>query len=75
MESAPWRHHLVLAGGGHTHALLLRRWVMRPRQRPPATRISLVSRYSTLCYSGLAPAVVAGLSPPEACRQIGRAHV
>ncbi|MEB3335023.1 MAG: selenide, water dikinase SelD [Cyanobacteriota bacterium] len=68
MDSGPWRHHLLLAGGGHTHALLLRRWLMRPRGRPPATRIVLVSRHSTLCYSGLVPAVVAGLEPPRACR-------
>ncbi len=57
----------MLAGGGHTHALLLRRWAMHRRHRPALTRISLVSRHSTLCYSGLVPAVVAGLSA-EACR-------
>jgi selenide,water dikinase len=68
LDSAPWQHHLVLAGGGHSHALLLRRWLMHPRQRPPATRISLVSRHSTLCYSGLVPAVLAGLCGVEACR-------
>lgn len=68
MELSPWRHHLVLAGGGHTHALVLRRWCMHPHRRPPATRITLVSRHSTLCYSGSVPSVVAGLIPPEACR-------
>jgi len=59
---------LLLAGGGHTHALMLRQWLMRPNRRPRATRISLVSRHSTLCYSGLVPAVLAGLQPPHACR-------
>lgn len=68
MESRPWRSHLVLAGGGHAHALVLRRWLMQPRLRPSATRISLVSRHSSLCYSGLVPAVVAGLTHPSACR-------
>ena len=68
MEAAPWRHHLLLAGGGHTHALVLRQWLMRPSRRPPATRISLVSRHSGLQYSGLVPAVLAGLHPPHACR-------
>ena len=68
MDSAPWRHHLLLAGGGHTHALVLLRWLMGPHRRPPATRISLVSRHSSLCYSGLVPAVVAGLQPPSSCR-------
>lgn len=68
LELSPWRHHLVLAGGGHTHALVLRRWCMHPGRRPPATRITLVSRHSTLCYSGSVPSVVAGRIPPEACR-------
>ena len=26
--------HLLLAGGGHSHALLLRQWAMRPSTRP-----------------------------------------
>lgn len=68
LQSSPWRDHLVLAGGGHTHALVLRRWFMDPRSRPPATRITLVSRQSSLCYSGRVPAVLAGLTPPETCR-------
>ncbi len=68
MKSGPWRHHLLLAGGGHTHALVLRHWCMHPHRRPPATRISLVSRHSTLCYSGLVPAVLAGLTTSQACR-------
>ena len=67
LASSPWRHHLLLAGGGHTHALVLRRWCMQPRSRPPATRITLVSRHSSLCYSGLVPSVIAGLSAPDSC--------
>lgn len=58
---------LVLAGGGHTHALLLRRWIMRPHTRPAATAVTLVSRCSTALYSGMVPALVAGLVPREAC--------
>jgi selenide,water dikinase len=61
----PLRSHLVLAGGGHTHALLLRRWLMRPRQRPAHTLVTLVSRHSTAPYSGTLPALVAGLIAPE----------
>jgi selenide,water dikinase len=57
---------LLLAGGGHSHALVLKHWAMRPRQRPAATRITLVSRHGSTPYSGLVPAVVAGLQPPEA---------
>ena len=58
---------LVLAGGGHTHALLLRRWIMRPHTRPAATAVTLVNRCSTALYSGMVPALVAGLVPREAC--------
>ncbi|MEB3319303.1 MAG: selenide, water dikinase SelD [Cyanobacteriota bacterium] len=68
MDSGPWRHHLLLAGGGHTHALVLRQWLMRPDRRPAATRVSLVSRHSALLYSGLVPSALAGLLPPSGCR-------
>ena len=61
----PLRLHLVLAGGGHTHALLLRRWLMRPRLRPAHTLVTLVSRQSTAVYSGTLPALVAGLIAAE----------
>jgi selenide,water dikinase len=63
----PLRFHLVLAGGGHTHALLLRRWLMRPRLRPAHTLVTLVSRQSTAPYSGTLPALVAGLIAPQEC--------
>lgn len=66
MREGPATRELLLAGGGHSHALLLRRWAMRPQQRPAATRISLVSRHGSTLYSGLVPAVVAGLHPPQA---------
>ncbi|MBM5822038.1 MAG: selenide, water dikinase SelD [Cyanobacteria bacterium K_Offshore_surface_m2_011] len=66
MNAAPERHLLVLAGGGHSHVLVLRRWLMRPHTRPPRTRITLVSRHGTALYSGLLPAVVAALEPLEA---------
>jgi NADH dehydrogenase FAD-containing subunit len=41
------RQQLVLAGGGHTHVLLLRRWIMRPSLRPADTAVVLVNRAST----------------------------
>lgn len=52
-------NHLVLAGGGHTHALVLRRWSMHPMQRPNA-EISLVSINSYSYYTGMFPSHVAG---------------
>jgi selenide,water dikinase len=51
--------HLVLAGGGHCHALVLRSWVRRPCQRPSNCRITLVSRQPRTLYSGLVPALIA----------------
>ncbi len=51
--------HLVLAGGGHSHALLLRKWIMNPGSRPNSF-ITLVSRHSSALYSGMIPGLVAG---------------
>ncbi|EAQ70122.1 bifunctional selenide/ water dikinase / oxidoreductase fusion protein [Synechococcus sp. RS9909] len=51
--------HLLLAGGGHSHALLLRRWAMQPQRRPPGL-ITLVSRSRTSLYSGMIPGLIAG---------------
>jgi len=61
------RRLLVLAGGGHTHTLVLRQWAMDRRRRPPGTLISLVNRTSTALYSGMVPGLVAGLYPRCAC--------
>jgi selenide, water dikinase len=58
--------HLILAGGGHSHALVLRMWAMRPKRRPDAW-ITLVSRSSTALYSGMVPGLVAGLYDRDAC--------
>ncbi|MEB3165523.1 MAG: selenide, water dikinase SelD [Cyanobacteriota bacterium] len=51
---------LILAGGGHSHALVLRMWAMNPRRRPPACHCTLVSRQPTALYSGMVPGLVAG---------------
>ena len=51
---------LLLAGGGHSHALVLKRWAMRPEQRPKQS-ITLVNRSSTALYSGMVPGLIAGL--------------
>ena len=59
--------HLLLAGGGHSHALLLRQWAMRPSTRPAVEAITLVSAQSTSLYSGLIPACLSGSVAPEAC--------
>lgn len=68
MNAEPKRPHLLLAGGGHSHGLVLRQWALRPQTKPAGGSITLVSRHPTTLYSGLVPAVVAGLATPESAR-------
>ncbi len=56
-EAYPIVTELVLLGGGHTHALVLRRWGMRP---VPGVRLTLVNPGATAPYSGMLPGHVAG---------------
>ncbi len=58
---------LVLAGAGHVHAVLIGLWLRHPRCRPDGP-ITLVSRRADLLYSGLVPAVLAGLVAPRDAR-------
>ncbi len=51
------QHDLVLLGGGHTHALLMRRLVMKPL---PGVRVTLVSDTPLTAYSGMLPGLIAG---------------
>ena len=51
--------HIVLAGGGHTHALLLRRWIMNPKTKPKGL-VTLINRDSTTFYSGMIPGLISG---------------
>lgn len=48
---------LVLVGGGHTHALLIRRLAMKPI---PGVRVTLISESALTPYSGMLPGLVAG---------------
>ena len=57
MNGAPVVRDVVLVGGGHSHALLIRRWAMRPL---PGVRLTLVSRDVLTPYSGMLPGLVAG---------------
>ena len=59
---------LLLAGGGHSHVLVLRQWALRPQSRPASGSITLVSHHPTSLYSGLVPSIVAGLATPASAR-------
>jgi len=48
---------IVLIGGGHTHALLLRSWGMDPL---PGARLTLINPGPTAPYTGMLPGFVAG---------------
>ena len=53
----PLTRDLVLVGGGHTHALVLRKWAMKPL---PGVRLSLINPGPVAAYSGMLPGHVAG---------------
>lgn len=53
----PLVRELVLVGGGHAHALVLRSWAMKP---VPGARLTLINPAPTAPYSGMLPGHVAG---------------
>jgi selenide, water dikinase len=57
MIEAPIVREVLLVGGGHAHALVLRRWGMRP---VPGARLTLVNPGPSAPYTGMLPGYVAG---------------
>lgn len=55
--SLPLTRDLVLVGGGHAHALVLRMWGMSPL---PGVRLTLISPDPVTAYTGMLPGMVAG---------------
>jgi selenide,water dikinase len=53
----PLTRDVVLIGGGHTHALVLRRWGMDPLA---GARLTLIDPNPTAPYSGMLPGHIAG---------------
>jgi len=56
-QELPIVKDIVLVGGGHSHALVLRMWAMQPL---PGVRLTLVNPGPTAPYSGMLPGHVAG---------------
>ena len=59
----PLTRDLVLIGGGHAHALVLRRWGMAPL---PGVRLTLINPEPTAPYTGMLPGHIAGHYPRAA---------
>jgi len=57
MQELPLTRDLVLIGGGHTHALILKRWGMNPL---PGVRVTVINPGAVAAYSGMLPGFVAG---------------
>lgn len=59
----PLTRDLVLIGGGHAHALVLRRWGMNPL---PGVRVTVINPDPTAPYTGMLPGHIAGHYPRDA---------
>ena len=57
INSVSISREVVLIGGGHTHALFLRKWGMNPL---PGVQISLISPTAETTYTGMLPGFLAG---------------
>ncbi|WP_319937717.1 selenide, water dikinase SelD [Alitabrizicola rongguiensis] len=57
MDGLPLTRDLVLIGGGHAHALVLRMWGMNPL---PGARLTVINPHPVAPYSGMLPGHVAG---------------
>ncbi|KIN71536.1 selenide, water dikinase SelD [Sulfitobacter guttiformis] len=55
--TVPFTRDLVLVGGGHAHALVLRAWGMNPL---PGARLTVINPGPTAPYTGMLPGHVAG---------------
>ena len=53
----PLVRDLVLVGGGHVHALILRMWAMHPL---PGVRLTLINPDPAAPYTGMLPGLIAG---------------
>ncbi|MCZ4351736.1 selenide, water dikinase SelD [Roseovarius aestuarii] len=56
-KTVPYTRDLVLIGGGHAHALVLKAWGMRPL---PGARLTVINPGATAPYTGMLPGYIAG---------------
>lgn len=56
-DTIPLTQELVLIGGGHTHALVMRMWGMNPL---PGVRLTVINPAPAAPYTGMLPGYVAG---------------
>ncbi|MEM9013136.1 MAG: selenide, water dikinase SelD [Pseudomonadota bacterium] len=56
-RAVPITRDVVLLGGGHSHAIVLRKWGMRPL---PGARLTLIDPEPMAPYTGMLPGFVAG---------------
>ena len=57
LTTLPYTRDLVLIGGGHAHALVLKAWGMNPL---PGARLTLINPGPTAPYTGMLPGYIAG---------------
>jgi selenide,water dikinase len=57
LSTVPLTRDLVLIGGGHAHALVLRKWGMSPL---PGARLTVINPAPTAPYTGMLPGHIAG---------------
>ena len=63
LTPVPLTRDLVFVGGGHAHALVLRKWGMNPL---PGARLTLINPEPTAPYTGMLPGHIAGHYSREA---------
>jgi len=57
LDPLPLVQDIVLVGGGHAHALVLRMWAMDPL---PGIRLTVINPNPTAPYTGMLPGLIAG---------------
>ena len=60
--SYPATRDLVLVGGGHAHALVLRQWGIKPM---PGVRLTVIDPDPSATYTGMLPGLIAGHYQPR----------